>query len=189
MSGISLNDKAVLNCIFNPLLPVEDAILDEVNEEILKDDEIETEEVLKAKEIEFKGIQAAENGQVEEAIKLFTDALNVFQRASGYNNRAQAYRLLGKDEDALNDLNTALDISKEKGKSGCQALCQRGLLYRKKGQTDLAKSDFAKAAQLGSKFAKQQLVELNPYAAMCNQMLNEMMTKLTQIETHENGRV
>uniref|UniRef100_T1HGJ9 Tetratricopeptide repeat protein 36 n=1 Tax=Rhodnius prolixus TaxID=13249 RepID=T1HGJ9_RHOPR len=157
MSGITLNDKAVLNCIFNPLLPVEDAIIDEEHEEILKDEEVETEEVLKAKEIEFKGIQAAENGQIEDAIKLFTEALNIAQRAAGYNNRAQAFRLLEKDEDALNDLNTALDISKEKGKSGCQALCQRGLLFRKKGQTDLAKSDFVKASNLGSKFAKQQV--------------------------------
>lgn len=53
---------------------------------------------MKAKEIEFKGIQAAENGQIEDAIKLFTEALNIAQRAAGYNNRAQAFRLLEKDE-------------------------------------------------------------------------------------------
>lgn len=45
---------------------------------------------------------------------------------------------------------------------------------------DLARDDFARAADLGSKFAKSQLVELNPYAALCNQMLRKVMSDLKQ---------
>jgi hypothetical protein len=42
--------------------------------------------------------------------------------------------------------------------------------------------DYQKAANLGSKFAKMELVTLNPYAAMCNQMLFEVMEKLRKGE-------
>ncbi|KAK9501751.1 hypothetical protein O3M35_012423 [Rhynocoris fuscipes] len=186
MSNITLNDKAVLNCIFNPLLPVDEAILDESENELIED-ELETEEIKKAKEIELNGVKCAENGNVLDAIKLFTEALTIAERASGYNNRAQAYRLLVKDEEALMDLNRSIEISNGKGKSACQAYCQRGLLYRKNGLMEEAKSDFIKASQLGSSFAKQQLVELNPYAAMCNQMLNEILSKLTESPVQQNG--
>jgi hypothetical protein len=79
---------------------------------------------------------------------------------------------------ALQDLTEAITLSKGKGRSGCQALCQRGLLKRKQGDEDGARTDFDRAAQLGSKFARSQLVELNPYAALCNQMLKEVMEKL-----------
>ena len=41
----------------------------------------------------------------------------------------------------------------------------------KEGQDDEALEDFRDAAALGSAFAKSMLVELNPYAAMCNAML------------------
>lgn len=37
--------------------------------------------------------------------------------------------------------------------------------------------DFTQAAELGSNFAKQQLVLLNPYAAACNQMLSKMLNQ------------
>lgn len=46
------------------------------------------------------------------------------------------------------------------------------------GNDDGAREDFQAAANLGSEFAKQMLIALNPYAALCNQMLREVMTKL-----------
>lgn len=42
--------------------------------------------------------------------------------------------------------------------------------------------DFQLAANLGGKFAKQQLVLLNPYAALCNQMLGQVIGKVKQGE-------
>jgi len=38
--------------------------------------------------------------------------------------------------------------------------------------------DFKSAAKLGGQFAKQQVIAMNPYAALCNQMLSEVMHKV-----------
>ena len=45
------------------------------------------------------------------------------------------------------------------------------------GEEDAALEDFKRAANLGGKFAKEMVVALNPYAALCNQMLAEMIHK------------
>lgn len=82
----------------------------------------------------------------------------------------------------MNDLNTAITLSQGQGKSCRQALCQRGLIHRKNGHDDKALQDFKHAAELGSPFAKMALVQLNPYAALCNQMLSQVMNKLKNIE-------
>mgnify|MGYP001792502558 CR=1 FL=1 len=71
----------------------------------------------------------------------------------------------------------------------CQAFTQRAMIRRLEGDDDGCRSDFAKAAELGSKFAKQQLVNLNPYAALCNQMLSEMMCKIKRGEPEDSGDV
>lgn len=55
---------------------------------------------------------------------------------------------------------------------------QRGLLRRVACQDAEARADFEKAAALGSEFARQQAVALNPYAALCNKMLSEVINKL-----------
>lgn len=39
-------------------------------------------------------------------------------------------------------------------------------------------ADFKIAASLGGQFAKRQVIAMNPYAALCNQMLAEVITKL-----------
>jgi len=41
-----------------------------------------------------------------------------------------------------------------------------------------AREDFTHAAGLGGQFAKQLLVAMNPYAALCNQMLADVMGRL-----------
>lgn len=55
---------------------------------------------------------------------------------------------------------------------------QRGLIHRLQARDDEARRDFERAARLGSAFARQQLVLLNPYSALCNQMLCEMLGRL-----------
>ena len=61
-----------------------------------------------------------------------------------------------------------------------QAHCQRGLILRRNGREQEAMSDFNSAAELGSGWAKSVLVELNPYAAMCNKMLKDVFSKLEE---------
>uniref|UniRef100_A0A1B0DI01 Tetratricopeptide repeat protein 36 n=2 Tax=Phlebotomus papatasi TaxID=29031 RepID=A0A1B0DI01_PHLPP len=73
----------------------------------------------------------------------------------------------------------ALQLSGGTGRTGCRALCQRGLLRRKMGDDDAARDDFKTATNLGSKFARAQLIEMNPYAALCNQMLKDAFQKLS----------
>lgn len=79
---------------------------------------------------------------------------------------------------ALEDLDRAIALSGGTGQAACQALVQRGLLRRLACQDDEARADFEKAAALGSAFARQQAVALNPYAALCNKMLSEVINKL-----------
>jgi Flp pilus assembly protein TadD len=49
-----------------------------------------------AKSMELEGVKAAESGDLDKATEMFTRAINIAPKwASGYNNRAQAYRLKG----------------------------------------------------------------------------------------------
>lgn len=83
---------------------------------------------------------------------------------------------------AVQDLDRAIALSGKTGRSACQALVQRGLLRRLACQNDEARADFERAAALGSEFARQQAVLLNPYAALCNKMLSEVINKLRNPE-------
>ncbi|GLH01596.1 Tetratricopeptide repeat protein 36 homolog [Gryllus bimaculatus] len=173
----SEHDAAVLNVIFNPVLPLDDnsdkGILH------MKDNDEDDKTLLPIKALERDGIEAAETGNFNAALKIFSKVIEAAPtRASGYNNRAQVYRLKGETEDAVMDLNKAIELSGGHGRSACQALCQRGLIFWKGGLTDEAKKDFEAAADLGSQFAKAQLVKLNPYAALCNQMLQTVFNNL-----------
>ncbi|KAI1297148.1 Tetratricopeptide repeat protein 36 [Halotydeus destructor] len=176
----SSNDKAVLNAIFNPELPSfqqEDALVTEENETP------ETPEEVEAAKLEVSGVTEAENNNLDKAIELFNDAINLApSRASGYNNRAQVFQLRGDTQSALNDLNRAIELSKGKGKAASNAYCQRAMIHRLEGRDEEALSDFKLAAVNGSEFAKSQVVKLNPYAALCNQMLGDMMAKLQRGE-------
>ncbi|CAH2096486.1 unnamed protein product [Euphydryas editha] len=76
----------------------------------------------------------------------------------------------------MKDLDHVLKLTDgKKTRARALALCQRGVLLRKRGDDDSARTAFAEAAKLGSGFAKKQVVELNPYAALCNQMLSQVM--------------
>lgn len=57
----------------------------------------------------------------------------------------------------MEDLNRALKLSNSSGRTGCRALCQRGVLKRLKNDIDGARLDFEQAAKLGSQFAKSQV--------------------------------
>uniref|UniRef100_A0A1I7Z8R4 TPR_REGION domain-containing protein n=1 Tax=Steinernema glaseri TaxID=37863 RepID=A0A1I7Z8R4_9BILA len=176
----SSNDRAVLNMILNPLMPTETTAGDAP---IPEDKEIAHEGFKESRKIELEGVAKAEQGDVEEALRLFTAAIEICPvNPSIYNNRAQALRLLGKIDDSLTDLDKAIELSGGSGKSACQSFVQRAMVRRLQGKSDEAKADFQRAADLGSSFAKMQLVAINPYAAMCNKMLSEVMGKLQRGE-------
>lgn len=181
MSSQSAHDKAVLDAIFNPLLPLGQEIPAEQSEDSVQqqqEPEVSAED-LQAKELEIQGVKCAESNDLEGALNHFNQAVTVAPaRASCYNNRAQALRLRGDIDGALEDLNKAIELSRGEGTAACQAYTQRALIFRLEKRDEDALADFKRAANLGSSFARAQVVQLNPYAAMCNQMLSEVIGKL-----------
>merc|ERR1712203_801643 len=154
-------DREVLNSILNPNLPLGEAVYDP--EEDLHDAEVEVEKDSKEiLDMEKQAVQAAGKGDLKSALAHFDKLVELNpNRASSYNNRAQAHRLAGQPDFALKDL-------------------QRGVLLSKEGRDDDAMEDFKMAAKNGSGFAKAMVVEMNPYAAMCNAMLRNVFTALQE---------
>lgn len=67
-----------------------------INCNVFSDDEGKITNEEEAKSLELEGVKAAESGDLDTAIATFTKVINIApQWASGYNNRAQAYRLKG----------------------------------------------------------------------------------------------
>lgn len=79
---------------------------------------------------------------------------------------------------AVDDLNMAITLSNGRGKAACQAFTQRGIIHRLEGRDNEALNDFKLAAALGGEFARSQVVLMNPYAAMCNKMLSDVISQL-----------
>ncbi|XP_060928973.1 tetratricopeptide repeat protein 36 [Limanda limanda] len=185
----SAHDRAVLQAIFNPNTPFGDVPALNQEEELIDDESgFDTELLEQVKELEKRGVSAAEAGDLQAALQLLSQAIQILPgRASAYNNRAQALRLQGDTAGALQDLDRAVSLSGGGGarRTGCQALVQRGLLRRLALQDDAARADFEEAAALGSEFARQQAVALNPYAALCNKMLAEVINQLRNPEAAE----
>lgn len=64
--------------------------------------------------------------------------------------------------DAMKDLDRVLQLTEVRGsRARALALCQRGVLLRKRGSDDEARAAFAEAAKLGSAFAKKQVTNNN----------------------------
>ncbi|ELK12041.1 Tetratricopeptide repeat protein 36 [Pteropus alecto] len=97
----TLNDRAVLQAIFNPDTPFGDVVGLDLGEEAEKEqvDENEVfprEQLNQSKALELQGVTAAEAGDLSTALERFGQAINLLpERASAYNNRAQARRLQG----------------------------------------------------------------------------------------------
>lgn len=101
---LSVRDQQVLDSIFNPLelsSSVAQAIEPKAHAELV-DVEPDSEAVQQSKALEVHAIKLAEEGKLAEALQVFEQALSVAPtRASVYNNRAQALRLVGRDEGEL----------------------------------------------------------------------------------------
>ncbi|XP_062995134.1 tetratricopeptide repeat protein 36 [Elgaria multicarinata webbii] len=177
------NDRAVLRSLLHPNAPFGDLSPEPEPEPRASREEqggaFAPELLEQARQLEIQGVAAAEAGDLPGALESFGRAIQLLPgRASAYNNRAQALRLQGEVAGALEDLEVVLRLSQGGGHVACQAFVQRGLIRRLRGQDEEARRDFEQAARLGSSFARRQLVLLNPYAALCNQMLAEVMKTL-----------
>lgn len=163
----------MLNAIFNPHTPFE--VQDETSSDKENPENILVEEL---KKLEVEAVKYAQNGEFEKSLNILNEVIEKCPKyASGYNNRAQLYRIQGNNESAINDLNKAIEMSHGKGLAASQAYMQRGLMSKQSNDTENALEDFRKASKLGNVFAKQLLLEMNPYAALCNKMLSEVFAK------------
>jgi tetratricopeptide (TPR) repeat protein len=119
-----------------------------------------------------------ENGY-EQAIQILTDAIKLSPLyAATYNNRAQVYTLMKEYQSAMKDLNQSIEYSGRHDINTCkQSYIQRGMLNQLMGDSHSALYDFQIAAKLGSTFARRESVRLNPYSALCNQYLTDMLNQ------------
>jgi len=96
---LSPHDQQVLDSIFNPLelgsLQDFESVPTETN---LKDVEPDTPDIRASRELELRAITLSEKGKLDEALEMFQQSLNLAQRASVLNNRAQTLRLAKRDE-------------------------------------------------------------------------------------------
>jgi len=72
----------------------------------------------------------------------------------------------------------AIEFSQGMGNAASQAYCQRAMLHTVMAQEEKAFKDWESSAKLGNTFARSQLIQRNPYAALCNKMLNEVFQNL-----------
>ena len=116
---------------------------------------------------------------LEKAIKIVQNDFIEFKDQSMkslLNNKAQILRLLARDSEAFECLNLILSDSIDKNNNVIrQASAQRGWLHFRSGDNEAAFKDFDRAAKLGCLESKRMAVRCNPYAAMCNQMLQELI--------------
>ncbi|KAF7494024.1 Tetratricopeptide repeat protein 36 [Sarcoptes scabiei] len=179
--ALSNRDQKILNFMFEPfLLPStfdenDNGNLDIENASLINPFQI------KSKELETKAIRLTNEEKLIDALDCFNEALKLWpENASALNNQAQTFRLLQRLDEARANLNRAIELSDGENPNRIiarQAYCQRGLLRLLQEEKELALSDMKRSAELGSLFARSYLAKMNPYAALCNQMLSEMFRK------------
>lgn len=100
---LSARDSSILDLIFDPSQcekEVKESV-QPVNDEIdLKDKhEGDSADILKSKTLEVEGVKLTEAGKLDDALRNFTESIAVAtHRPSPYNNRAQLYRFMEKDD-------------------------------------------------------------------------------------------
>eukprot|EP00042_Codosiga_hollandica_P025741 m.117167 g.117167 ORF g.117167 m.117167 type:complete len:244 (+) comp51966_c1_seq1:634-1365(+) len=180
-SGMASADDALLDMIFGA--PATATVLIPPKPQPQPQEQLTEEESTLRRE-EARGVQLAEGGDPAGALQVFTAVIaRNPDRGSGYNNRAQVLQILGRTADALADVEHALSLSLPPPVRR-QALVQRALIHKFQGDTEGAAADMAEAAELGSVFAKQQCVAANPYAAMCNAVVAELLLPYSQGKTN-----
>lgn len=96
-------DLSILNLLFdqNKSAGVDNDLKHPISDDVdcHDQDEGNSPEVLESKRLEVQGVNATEAGELVVALEKFNESIRVAsQRPSAYNNRAQLYRLLDKDQ-------------------------------------------------------------------------------------------
>jgi tetratricopeptide (TPR) repeat protein len=98
-----------------------------------------------------QGWEQAEKGNYEEAIRYFSEAINLNpMNAESYYSRGTTYSQKGQYDQAISDYTKALEINPMDAK----AYYNRGIACCRKGQCDEAISDFSKALEINPRDAE-----------------------------------
>jgi tetratricopeptide (TPR) repeat protein len=129
-------------------------------------------------QLEKAAVLKVEAGLLDEALRDLSAAVELYQCASAFNNRAQVLQLMKREDDAMSDVQVAIEKSRNRGDLVTlrQALCQRGMLLRVKLEDEKARVDFEEASALGCNLAKQQAALLNPHAQLCAETVQLMFS-------------
>ncbi|KAF9579815.1 Tetratricopeptide repeat protein 36 [Lunasporangiospora selenospora] len=174
---VSAKDARILDMVFNP----EGTMLPDRETEAMLNMEpvvIEPELLKKLKSLEAEAVVLAEKDDISGAIAKFTEVITLCPTyASGYNNRAQAYRILDNEEAALKDLDEAIKNGSGQTDILKQAYTQRAIIKKKLGDKNGAQADFERGARYGNPVAKAISVQDNPISQLCGAMVMEMLNK------------
>lgn len=99
-----------------------------------------------------RGLIVLQQQDYAEAIRLFTDALAAGPDPDLYELRGLAFYRLERLDEALVDLNTALDLATD-ARQRSAVLTNRGIIYKDRGQVKQAMEDFDRAIELYSQNA------------------------------------
>ncbi|TPX45778.1 hypothetical protein SeMB42_g01312 [Synchytrium endobioticum] len=175
--GLSRNDQGVLAVVFNPDKEYSAKDVEEYEQPppVPPIDELTLSEL---KQLESQAVKAAEAGNVQSALSIFTECITKCDHyASAYNNRAQVYRLMNDDDKALQDLHKAVHYAGNDHKVLGNAYTQRAAIRKRNGDAESAESDFQMGAKHGNEVAKL-FIKSNPFAKMCNLVVSEAMAEL-----------
>ncbi|KAF9112210.1 Tetratricopeptide repeat protein 36 [Mortierella sp. AM989] len=176
-TNVSANDAKILDMVFNP----EGTMLPDKETEAMLNSEpvaIDPETLKKLKSLEAEAVLLAEKDDINGAIAKFTEVIELCPiYASGYNNRAQAYRIQDNITGALQDLDKAIEYGNGQTAILKQAYTQRGIIKKLQGDKDGAQVDFERGARYGNPVAKAVAVQDNPISQLCGAMVMEMLNK------------
>jgi tetratricopeptide (TPR) repeat protein len=94
------------------------------------------------------GIGYQKRGLYQPALYYFTRATDLEpEQIKAYANRAETYRLMGREEEAMRDATRAIEL-KGDPRSKADAYKTRFKIYWKQGQDQLARADYRKSVEL-----------------------------------------
>ncbi|KAL0092284.1 hypothetical protein J3Q64DRAFT_1718430 [Phycomyces blakesleeanus] len=184
---MSISDDAVLELIFNP--DVQGLPLDSINQSITNTSvcTLSPGRLEELKHLEKDAIKLAEKNETGGALELLNRCIEMEPTyGSAYNNRAQLYRMVHKNDEALHDLNKVISLAEGQPKILKQAYTQRAIIKRQNGDILGSKEDFAIGAKYGNSVARNITIQDNPYAKMCNQVMLQVMSQELNIGSTEN---
>lgn len=128
---------------------------------------------------QLKAIGMAEEGEYEAAAEVLLPLIALYPKSVGiYTNLGQIYQLAEQHEKAKEILLLGVERSEEEESVPLRSLyCQLGNLYMYSKEEEEARRYWEKAKAMGSSYAAEKLVEFNPVAQLCNQIVGQLLHK------------